>query len=88
MLLPAPTQPQRRRCQNNLIYWNRFRNGCSIDTDYVKFPISPDFVDNFPDFFPILCNFNKLKSQFSHGLYPPLLFMYSPLQFSIIAVIA
>jgi len=36
---------------------------------------SPDFVDNFPDIFPILCklnNFDLVKSQLSHGLYLPL----------------
>jgi len=38
------------------------RGGCSVNTDYVKVPIFPDFVDNSPDFstiplpyFPILC---------------------------------
>jgi len=28
-----------------------------INTDYVKVPIYPDFVDQFPDFLTILANF-------------------------------
>jgi len=27
-----------------------FRGECSVNTDYLKVPIFPDFVDNFPDF--------------------------------------
>jgi len=30
------------------------RDGCSVNTDYVKIPILPDFDDNFTDLYPIL----------------------------------
>jgi len=45
--------------------------GCSVNTDYVKVPIYPDFIDNFPDFspiplpyFPILCKLDNLTLLF------------------------
>jgi len=30
------------------------RGGSSVNTDYVKVPIFPQFVDNFPDVSPII----------------------------------
>jgi len=49
--------------------------GCSVNTDYVKVPIYPDFIDNFPDFaqllhyffayFPISCNDFEENKKFS-----------------------
>jgi len=37
-----------------LIYYiDVFRGGCSFNTVYLKVPIFPDSVDNFPDFPPI-----------------------------------
>jgi len=43
------------------------RGGCGVNTDYVKAPIFPDLVVNFPDFspiflqyFPILCKLDNL----------------------------
>jgi len=51
-------------------------------SDYVKdFPILSDFVDNFPDFPPIpltyfpIRQFDLVRSQLSHGLYP--LYIYN-----------
>jgi len=32
------------------------RDGCSDNTDYVKVPIFPDFVDTFPSFLSIFPN--------------------------------
>jgi len=53
------------------------RGGCSVNTDcLIIFLFSPCFVDNFPNFSPILCkldNLNMLKC-----LYSPLIhFIYT-----------
>jgi len=50
------------------------RDGCSVNTDYVKVPIFPDFVDSFPDFSPIssphfaiLCKLDDLTELRNHN---------------------
>jgi len=61
-----------------VIYYFGNRSEFNVNTDYVKVPIFPDFVDNFPNFpiifpdFVQIKQFVLVKSQLSHGLYPPL----------------
>jgi len=43
---------------------SNFRGGCRVNTDYLKVPIFPDFVDFSPislPYFPILCKLHKSK---------------------------
>jgi len=62
----------------------KLRGGYSVNTDYVKVPIFPDFAENFPDFSPDFMHirqFDVVKSQLSHGLYLPQYVWIIPLNF-------
>jgi len=61
--------------QNNK--WQTVRGECSVNTDYVKFPIFPDAVDNFPDFSPISFLYFLILCEISLWQWPHLTYINS-----------
>jgi len=60
---------------------NRLKTGCSVNTDCVKVPVFPDFVDNFPIFSPISLSYFLILYKLdnlgeSSGFFPILLIIF------------